>query len=84
MSLTKTVVADKIEVVYTDAGYPLLQVRESIIVQENGVELSRNFFRYVLTPDADLSGQKPEVSAVANAVFSDAAKQAFANRSVNV
>jgi hypothetical protein len=84
MALSKTVIADKIEIVQTDAGYPLVQVREATIVREDDVEISRSFFRYVLMPDADLSNATPEVAAIAGAVFTETAKQAFAGRPVNV
>jgi hypothetical protein len=84
MPLSKTVKVDKIEIVQTEAGYPLVQVREATIVREDDVELSRSFSRYVLMPDADLSNATPEVAAIAKTVFTDDAKQAFASRPVNV
>ena len=42
------------------------------------MEISRSFHRHVLTPDADLLGEDADVVAIANAVFTDEAKAAYA------
>lgn len=78
MALTKTVINDKIEVLNLKAGYPVVQVRTATIIAEDGDELSRNFHRHVLSPDADLSAEDADVAAIAGTVFTDAAKAAYA------
>ena len=78
MALTKTTTNDKIEVLHLAAGYPIVQVRAATIIAEDGVELSRSFHRHVLTPDADLTAEDADVSAIATTVFTDTAKAAYA------
>jgi hypothetical protein len=78
MALTEKTLNDKIEVVQLAAGYPVVQVRTATIISRDDQEISRNFHRHVLTPDADLSGEDADVVAIANTVFSDEAKAAYA------
>jgi hypothetical protein len=78
MALTKETKNDKIEVLQLAAGYPVVQVRTATIIAEDGTEISRTFHRHVLTPDADLSGVDADVVAIAGAVFTDKAKEAYA------
>ena len=77
MALTKTTTNDKIEVLALAAGYPVVQVRTATIIAEDGVEISRNFHRHVLTPDADLSNEGSDVVKLANAVFTASVKAAY-------
>lgn len=78
MALTKETKNDKIEVLQLAAGYPVIQVRTATVIAEDGVEISRTFHRHVLTPDADLTTEDADVAALAAAVFTDAAKAAYA------
>ena len=78
MALTKSTTNDKIEVLQLAAGYPVVQVRQATIIEEDGNEISRNFHRHVLTPDADLSAEDADVAAIAGTVFTDEAKAAYA------
>ena len=68
MAITKTVVTDKIEIV---GDFKQIQVREASIIQEDGVELTRSFHRYVLSPGEDISEQSSEIQAIANAVWTE-------------
>tara|TARA_R110002073_G_scaffold307156_1_gene476645 strand:- start:31 stop:282 length:252 start_codon:yes stop_codon:yes gene_type:complete len=77
MALSEETMNDKIEVVQL-AGYPVVQVRTATIIKRDDEEISRNFHRHVLTPDADLSGEDADVVSIANTVFTDEAKAAFA------
>jgi len=77
MALTKATINDKIEVINT-GDWSSVQVRTATIISEDGVELSRNFHRHVLTPDADLSAEDADVAAIAGTVFTDEAKAAYA------
>lgn len=77
MALSEVTLNDKIEVVQM-AGYPVVQVRTASIIKRDDEEISRSFHRHVLTPDADLSGEDADVVAIANTVFTDEAKAAYA------
>ena len=80
MALTKTIENDKIEIVNRWS----IQVRNATIIKEDGVELTRSFYRKVLTPgelDAsnnlvatDISGEDADVQAICNAAWTDQVK----------
>ena len=74
MALTETTEYDKIEVV---GEYKAVQIRKAAVIKKDGKELTRSFERYVLHPDSDISGEPAEVSAVCNAVWTDAVKAAW-------
>ena len=78
MALSEVTMNDKIEVLNLAAGYPVVQVRTASIIKRDDVEISRSFHRHALTPDADLSGEDADVVAIANTVFTDEAKAAYA------
>jgi hypothetical protein len=78
MALTEEVKNDKIEVVNTDGGFPVIQVRTATIIKRDGEEVSRTFHRHLLTPDADLSAEDADVVAIASTVFTDEAKAVYA------
>jgi len=75
MALTERTVEDKIEIVGT---FKHVQVRTATIIERDGVEISRNYHRHVISPADDASGQSPEVQAVVAAVHTDAVKAAYA------
>jgi hypothetical protein len=77
MALSEVTLNDKIEVVQTGAGYPVIQVRTATIIKRDDTEISRTFHRHVLTPDADLSAEDADVVAIAGTVFTDEAKAAY-------
>jgi len=66
MAITKTTKTDKIEIV---GDFKHIQVREATVIEEDGVELTRSFHRYVLNPGDDISNQPSEVAAIASAVW---------------
>ena len=74
MALAETIEYDKIEVV---GQYKAVQVREATVIKKDDKELTRSFRRYVLQPDADISGEPAEVQAVCNAVWTDTIKAAW-------
>jgi len=84
MALTETTEYDKVEVV---GQYKAVQVRKASVIKKDGVELTRTFTRYTLHPgtldasdnlvDHDLSGEPSEVSAICNAVWTTAIKDAW-------
>ena len=77
MALTKTTINDKIEVI-NNGSWSSVQVRTATIISEDGTEISRNFHRHVVMPDADLTAEDADVSAVCTPVFTDAVKAAYA------
>ena len=76
MALSELTEYDKIEVV---GQYKHVQVRKATIIKKDGVELTRSFHRYVLTPDTDLSqrSEPNEVVAICNAVWTQEVKDAW-------
>lgn len=76
MSLEKQVTQDKIEVV--NAGdWSVLQVRTKTAIIEDGVELSSSYHRHVVSPTDDLANESAEVTAIANAVFTQDMKDNY-------
>ena len=71
MAITKETQIGKIEVV---GKHKFVQVRTDTVVIEDGNELSRQYHRHVLNPDADISAEHTEVQAVCNAVWTDELK----------
>ena len=74
MALTERTVEYKIEIV---GDFKYIQVRTATIIEHDGVEISRSFSRHVVAPDADVSGESPEVQAIAAAVHTDEVKAAY-------
>ena len=75
MALTERTVEDKIEIV---GDYKHIQVRTAVVIERDGVEISRSFSRHVVAPDADITGESSEVQAIAAAVHTDEVKAAYA------
>ena len=73
MSLTKTVTADKIEVVTTqdDDGNDVtsVQVRVATKVIEDGAVISQSYHRHVIQSGDDWSSEPQNVQDICNAVF---------------
>jgi hypothetical protein len=65
MALTERTVEDKIEIV---GDYKHLQVRTAVVIERDGVEISRSFSRHVVSPGDDVSGESAEVQAIAAVV----------------
>jgi len=74
MALAESIEYDKIEVV---GKYKAVQVRKATVITKDDKELTRSFERYVLQPDSDISKEPSEVSAVCNAVWTDAIKESW-------
>jgi len=76
MALSESIEYDKIEVV---GQYKNVQVRKATVIKKDGVELTRSFERYVLTPDMDLSqrSEPNEVVAICNVVWTQEVKDAW-------
>ena len=74
MAITKETEYDKIEVV---GEYKAVQCRKATVIKEDGAELTRTFFRYVLHPDSDISGETQEIKDICGAVWTDEVKEAW-------
>jgi len=75
MALTEQEVQDKIEIV---SEHKMIQVRTATVIKRDGTEISRNFSRHVVAPDADISGESAEVQAICAAVHTQEVKDAYA------
>jgi hypothetical protein len=76
MALTKTTINDKIEVI-NRGDWSCVQVRTATVISEDGTEISRAFHRHVVMPNADLTAEDADVSAICTPVFTDAVKSAY-------
>jgi len=77
--LEKELINDKIEVVQTANGYPVIQVRTATIIKDDGEEISRNFHRRVVTPGDDfLAEPDADVMKIIQATFTAEAQAAYA------
>ena len=75
MAITKETQIGKIEVV---GKHKFVQVRTDTVVMEDGNELSRQYHRHSLAPDAVITNEHSEVQAVCNAVWTQDVKDAYA------
>ena len=80
MAITKETEIAKIEVV---GQYKAVQVATDTVIKEDDAEISRSRHRHVLHSDMDISGENAEVQAVANSVWTDAVKAAWADFKAN-
>ena len=84
MALAESIEYDKLEIV---TPYKHVQVRKATVIKIDGVEISRSFERYVLTPgkldasdnlvDTDLSAEPADVSAICTAAWTTDVKTAW-------
>ena len=75
MALTEETVEDKIEIV---GDFKMVQVRTATVIKRDGVEISRNFHRHVVAPDADITSESTEVQAICSVVHTQEIKDAYA------
>ena len=76
MALTEEQMVDKIEVV--DNGlFSIVQVRTATVIKRDGAEVSRSYFRHMVTPEDDWSGESDKVKAICDAVHNDTTKAAY-------
>ena len=74
MALTKVVTYDY----EVRTEYKHIQERQRTAIVEDGSELSFSYHRRVLTPDADVSSESDEIKGMADALWTDAVKEAWA------
>lgn len=73
MALTKLVVIDSIEVL--ESGH--IQVRQATKIMEDGIELSKSYHRWVVSPGDDYSTQDERVKKVAEVVHTKEVVDAY-------
>ena len=60
--------------------YKHIQERQKTAIMEDGNELSSSYHRRVLSPDADVSSESDEIKGMADALWTDAVKEAWADK----
>tara|TARA_R100000008_G_scaffold2047_2_gene1711 strand:+ start:1035 stop:1280 length:246 start_codon:yes stop_codon:yes gene_type:complete len=60
--------------------YKHINVRTKTSIMEDDAEISYKYHRKVLTPDMDVSGESAEIQALANAIWTDEVKKAWADK----
>ena len=75
MALTEETVLERIDI---DVRFCALQVRHALVIKRDGVEVSRQGKRKVFHCDQDVSGEMPQIIAVANALWTQEVKDAWA------
>ena len=74
MALTERKEINKIEIV---TEYNLVRVREDIVIERDGVEISRTPFRYMVNPGQDHTQLDPKVRAVCEVMHTPEVIQAY-------
>ena len=59
--------------------YKSIQQRRRTTIVEDGEEISFSYHRTSFMPDADVSGESDEVKALADTLWTDAVKKAYAD-----
>jgi len=57
-----------------------IQERQRTAIVEDGSQLSYSYHRRVLSPDADVSSESDEIKGMADALWTDAVKEAWADK----
>ena len=60
--------------------YKHIQERTRTAIVEDGKELSYSYHRRVLTPDMNVSSESEEIKGMADALWTDAVKEAWADK----
>ena len=74
MALSETTEYDKIEIV---TPYKHVQVRKATVIKKDGIELTRAYDRYVLTPDKTITNEPTEIQTICNVVWTPDVKAAW-------
>tara|TARA_Y200000002_G_scaffold376683_1_gene380968 strand:- start:623 stop:874 length:252 start_codon:yes stop_codon:yes gene_type:complete len=81
MAIIKRTEQDKIEVV---GEFKHIQVRTATIIEEDGVEISRNFHRHTVVPNSDASNESEDVKAMVAHFHTDKVKAAYTTHLENL
>ena len=66
---------NKIEII---PPFSILQCRRADIVEKDGAEVGRTYHRHVKTPGSDMTGERPEMQAIATALWTQDVIDAYA------
>lgn len=55
----------------------VIQIRTTTVLEEDGVELARNYHRHVVSPGDDVSGEIQEVKDIAAALWTEDVIKAY-------
>ena len=78
MALVERTVLDKIEVIAWSKALQIRLDKQIINDETDEVVVSGKWHRYVLHPDQDVSSEPDDIQAVANALWTDEVKAAWA------
>ena len=67
MSFTEKKVIDKIEILENGA----IQIRESYIIEKDGIEIARNFTRWSLCPGDNIDNQEQRIKDIAKLLWTE-------------
>ena len=73
MTLASNTIIDKIEVLEDGT----IQIRQAEVITKEGVEIARNFSRWVRHPGEDITTQDPKVKAICEAVWTSDVVSAY-------
>jgi len=76
--LTERTEIDKIEIV---GPFKHLQCRHAIIIERDGVEISRSFHRHVVSPGDDVTEEPQEIQDLVALLHTDEVKAAYEQHS---
>ena len=65
MEIIEKKIIDKIEIVETNS----IQVRTASIIEKDGVQIAKTYYRHVLNPTDSVENEDSRVQAIANAIW---------------
>ena len=77
MALTERIEEDSIEI---KGEFRQMQVRTAVVIERDGVEISRMFHREVLNPDDDVNGRSELIRGLAGAAWTPEIKEKWNKR----
>ena len=78
MALIENKIVDRIDIVGEFKHINVIEDTQIIDEDTNEVKVREQFSNYTLVPDQDISSQPAEIQAIANAVWTDEVKAAYA------
>lgn len=69
MALEKVTAVDQLEIILGEDKR--VQVRQTTRILDDGVEISKSYHRWVISPGEDYSGQETIVQQLCNVVFAE-------------
>ena len=78
MALIENKIVDRFDIVGEFKHINVIEDTQIIDEDTNEVKVREQFSNYILVPDQDISSQPAEIQAIANAVWTDEVKAAYA------